>query len=109
MNNRILPQEEVQKVQNLIQAHQELKECHMAHTLTPERLAEASELEQIHIAIYLDMLKDLVRTVGALRDIFEMPEEEFQKVVTKNGEKTLEEVKMNIMVNAMMKMITEGE
>lgn len=105
MNNRILPQEEVQKVQNLIKAHEELKECHLAHRLTPERLAEVSELEQIHIALYLEMLKDLVQTVGALKDLIEIPAEEFYDTITNKGKLSLDEVKMNVMINAMMKSV----
>ena len=105
MNNSILPQKEVEKVQNLIKAHEELKVCHLADKITSEKLEKASTLEQIHIALYLEMLKDLVRTIGALKDLMEIPAEEFYDKITNKGELSLDEVKMNVMVNAMMKSI----
>ena len=108
MTNKVMPQSELNNLENLFNCFKELKETHNKTPLTPEMLKEATDLEQIHIALYLDLLHDLTKSLGAIKDLINMPEEDFVKIVTKDGTLSLDEVKANIMMKMFLDMIGEN-
>lgn len=107
MKNKVMPQTEVTALENLFKSFDELKKQHNEVNLTPEMLKEATDLEQLHIAVYLDLLHELASTIGAIKDLITMSEEEFTKIITKGGTQTIDEVKVNIMMKMFLNMFGE--
>lgn len=105
MKNKVMPQNEVTALENLFKSFDELKKQHNEVKLTPEMLKEATDLEQLHIAVYLDLLHELASTLGAIKDLITMPEEDFVRIITKEGTQTIDEVKANIMMKMFLDII----
>lgn len=64
-----------------------------------------SQVEQVHTLFYMDLAKDLFKVTGALRGIIECDEETFVRLVTRDGEKTLDEAKHAIMSSILTDML----
>lgn len=103
MKNKMLPESELRILGELFEKIDELVENHEKTPLTPSKVASASEIEQIHIIMYMDCLKDLITATKILKDLLEIGEEDFIEAITKDGKLSLAEVKRAMM----MKMITD--
>ena len=103
MKNPILPESELKILNEVFNKVDELVQNHSNTSIIPSMVMTASDLEQIHIILYMDLIKDLVSVVGALRGILEASEEDFLKIITEDGEKSLSSVKKIMM----LKMFTE--
>lgn len=84
-------------VDEFIKAHNETSiEAMMEHTHT------ASKAEKIHTLLYMDLVKDFIQSIGAIRGLLEESEEEFVKTITDDGKMTLDEVERKLMTNMLM-------
>ena len=63
---------------------------------------KASEAEKVHILLYLDLVKDFVHAIGALKGLLEVDEQEFIDTVTEHGKKSLNTVSHEIMMDILM-------
>ena len=63
---------------------------------------KASEAEKVHILLYMDLVKDFVHAIGALRGLLEVDEQEFIDTVTEHGKRSLKDVSHEIMINSLM-------
>lgn len=106
MTNKIMPQSELTALEGLFKSFEELKNQHNEEHLTMEKLQQATEVEQIHIALYLDFLKETAKKVYTLRDLINIPEEDFIKMITEDGELSLEQVRKRIMMNTFLDMLS---
>ena len=66
---------------------------------------KASEAEKVHILLYMDLVKDFIRAIGALRGLLEVDEQEFIDTVTDNGKRSLKAVSHELMMNSLMDII----
>lgn len=103
MKNAMLPESELKILGEIFQKVDELLENHEKTPLSMGMIEKASDAEQLHIVMYMDMLKDMVVDIKTLKDLLEVSEEDFIKSVTDNGKRTMREVKRVMM----MKMITD--
>lgn len=103
MKNAMLPESELKILGEIFQKVDELTENHQKSPLDVGALTNSSELEQLHIMFYLDLLRDVVVNVKTLKDLLEISEEDLVKTVTEDGKVSLKEVKKMMM----MKMITD--
>ena len=103
MKNKMLPESELRILEDVFKKIDELMENHEKTPLTPNKVASASEIEQIHIVMYMDCLKDLITATKVLKDLLDISEEEFIEAITKGGKLPLAEVKRAMM----LKMITD--
>lgn len=103
MKNAMLPESELKILGEIFQKVDELIENHQKSPLDVGALINSSELEQLHIMFYLDLLRDVVVNVKTLKDLLEISEEDLVKVVTEDGKVSLKEVKKMMMT----KMITD--
>lgn len=98
MNNTIIPKSEREKMEEIISLVKDFVEH---HSEVKPNLGAENRLERIHTVLYLDIVGDLVRSAKTLEDLLTATEEEFTNIITKNGEKTLEEVERMVMMKAM--------
>ena len=106
MKNSLITEKEQKLVGEVIQKISELVEYHQTTHLTPQSIADSSDLEKIHIVIYLDTIADLVKASGCLNSLLGVSEEDFTATVTDDGKKTLKEAKNMVMMKLMTDMIT---
>ena len=104
MKNRMLPKEEIVLMGRVIKDFDDLVQYHKRSSVSTEN---TTDLEQIHTVVYMDLLKDLSDKVYAMRDLLEIPEEEFTKLMTKDGKVSLEEVKRILIKKMILDMITD--
>lgn len=100
MKNPILPQVEVDKLNEVIQKIGELEEIHSK--VRPNVLV-GNDLMKLHTVVFLDTLKDFFSSVTMLKGLLEISEKEFQDAITDGGKITVEDAKKMVM----LKMITE--
>ena len=62
----------------------------------------ATQVEKVHILLYMDLVKDFIKDIGALRSLLEEDESKFIGVVTDGGKITLDEVEGKLMTNMLM-------
>ena len=105
MKNPMLPESELRILGELFEKVDKLVENHEKTSLTPSVVAKASDIEQIHIVMYMDLVKDLVLATRTIKDLLEISEEEFIKAMTDDGERSLEEVKKVMMMKMLADMI----
>ena len=63
---------------------------------------KASEAEEVHILLYLDLVKDFIHDIGALRGLLEVDELKFIDIVTEHGKRSLKDVSQNLMMERLM-------
>ena len=93
MKNPIIPEAEVTAVKKVIEAVEELKEIHKLHR--PIFDNGEDDLDRIHILAYLHFVKDLTESGLILKELIEVSREDFEKLVTNNGEREVFEVLRN--------------
>ena len=62
----------------------------------------ATQVEKVHILLYMDLVKDFIKDIGALRGLLEEDEIKFIEVVTDGGKITLDEVEGKLMTSMLM-------
>lgn len=87
-------------VDKFIEAHNEVALAEMMrHTRT------ATKAEKVHSLLYVSLVKDFIRDIGALKGLLEVSEEEFVKEVTEDGKMGLDEVEHRLMFSMLTDMI----
>ena len=103
MRNPVIPAEEEVAVKKVIEALEELKKVHFR--TTPNSLeARNNDVLMLHSLVYLDNVHKLVEAGILLKDIFEMTEEDFVKIVNKTGY-SVEEVLVKVMAHQLDKLL----
>ena len=102
MKNNIISKEEIQIVNNIIEMTQKLSECHLANPPKREVIEKSSELEQLHSIMYLNLFKDMLFHIIAMKDLLEVPEKDLIDIVTEGGKKSLNEVKAEMVLKAIL-------
>ena len=103
MRNPVIPAEEEVAVKKVIEALKELKEVHFR--TTPNALeAGNNEVLMLHSLVYLDSVHKLVEAGTLLKDIFEMTEENFVKIVNETG-CSVEEMLVKVMAHQLVELL----
>lgn len=89
MKNSIIPQEEINAVKKVIEAVEELSRVHAS---TRPVFNNATKVEAVHTFTYLNCTEELFHSTGALKQLLDVSEEEFVKVATGNGKRTIEQI-----------------
>ena len=103
--NTIIPKEDVEKVKEIIEKVNGYLDCHAE--LTPSMDNATDPLLRIHTVLYLDMMKDIIRSAKALEFLLDCNEEDFVKSITEDGKRTIEEVDKKVMFNMLMEILTD--
>ena len=103
MRNPVIPAEEEVAVKKVIEALEELKEVHFR--TTPNALeAGNNEVLMLHSLVYLDSVHKLVEAGTLLKNILEMTEENFVKIVNETG-CSVEEVLVKVMAHQLVELL----
>lgn len=105
MKNPMLPESELKILGEIFEKVDELIKNHEKTHLTMGMIEKASDAEQLHIVMYMDLLKDSITHIKTLKDLLEIGEEEFLKAVTDEGKLTMREVKRKMMMGMILDMI----
>lgn len=62
----------------------------------------ATQVEKVHILLYMNLVKDFIKDIGALRSLLEEDESKFIEVVTDGGKITLDEVEDKLVTSMLM-------
>lgn len=103
MKNAILPQAEVDKVNEIIQ---KVKELATIHEKSTPNLTAGGKLEKIHTVIFLDTVKDLINSATMLRSLLEVSEKDFEDAVTQNGKVTIDDTMRAITFKCLSEILT---
>ena len=109
MKNQLLRQGELENLGKVIEACKKLKDDHNNYVPTPQLLEDATDLEIIHMTLYVDILKDIVGRIDAMEDLLTMPQDEFIRIITNDGELTIEEVKLNVYFKVLTEVLGDNE
>ena len=101
MKNTMISNKELEALQEIFKGVDKLVEAHDKE-LTFERVRGASKVEKVHSLLYMTMLKDFIKDIGALRGLLEEDEIKFIEVVTDGGKITLDEVESKLMTSMLM-------
>lgn len=107
MKNSIIPTSELVILGEIFVKIDELINKHVETPLNMDVLMKSSEVEQINIVVYMDFLKDFIEEASTLRSLLETSEEEFIDFMTDGGKRSLNEVKREIMLHGLFKMLAE--
>lgn len=104
MQNKVLPENEVKVVKELIEKVKELREVHAKGT--PIVLSTTTQVERIQSVLYLRILKEFLTDASALESLMVSSEDEFIKEVTHNGEMSLDDVEKSLILSALSDMLS---
>lgn len=107
MNNNIIPKSELKILGEVFQKVDEIVKNHQNTPLTMDSVMNASELEQLQTLVYMDMFKDFIKAIGCLKGLLELNDEEFTKMLTDDGKRTIGEAKHMMMLEMMIEHLTE--
>ena len=105
MKNPIIPEKELNKLKEVLEGIHELYEIHKG--LEPDFTVETTDIQKVHILIYLDTLDDFLKSAKILMELLEISEEEFVKTATEDGKYTVEEMLSKIMQKIMLDMLSD--
>lgn len=104
MKNTMISNKELEALQEIFKGVDHFCEAHNSEGLDSlmTTTRRATQVEKVHILLYMDLMKDLIKDIGALRSILEEDESKFIEVVTDGGKITLDEVEVKLMTNMLM-------
>lgn len=104
MKNTMISNKELEALQEIFKSVDHFCEAHnkegLDSIMTTTR--RATQVEKVHILLYMDLVKDFIRDIGALRSLLEEDESKFIEVVTDGGKITLDEVEGKLMTSMLM-------
>ena len=103
MRNPVIPAEEEVAVKKVIEALEELKKVHFRTTPNASE-AGNNDVLMLHSLVYLDNVHKLVEAGTLLKDIFEMTEKDFVKIVNETGY-SVKEVLVKVMAHQLAKIL----
>lgn len=105
MFNTIVPKEDVESMQKVLDQFKEYVEN---HKMTLPNLSDLdNKVHVIHSIMYLDAMKDITRGVSYMKNLLEIPEEDFVKVITDDGKHTVEEAYRRAVIESVMSMAAD--
>lgn len=102
MQNKMLPEKEVELLKGIIENVKELAKVNSSHE---PNFDEANDLYLVHSVIYLRGLKDFITNAMILEELLNETEEHFLAVITEEGKLTLEDVKEEVMMSLALEMV----
>lgn len=102
MFNAIIPKEEVESIQKVIDQFKEYTNKHKM--TTPNMTNMDNKLHVIHTLMYLETLRDLSKSLCIMESLLEIPEEEFLSTITDDGKRTVEEVYQRMIIESVKSM-----
>lgn len=103
MKNTMISNKELEALQEIFRGVDHFCEAHnkeidslMSTTM------RATQVEKVYILLYMDLVKDFIKDIGALRGLLEEDEIKFIEVVTDGGKITLDEVESKLMTSMLM-------
>lgn len=69
-----------------------------------KKTADSTQLERVHSLYFLKAIDNLREAVVTLEALLDLPEEEFEKLATDEGKRTLDETEFKLMMSMMMDM-----
>lgn len=105
MFNTIVPKEEVESIQKVIDQFKEYTDKH--ERIAPDMKSMDNKLYMIHTIMYLETLRDIAKAVGIMESLLEIPEEEFLSTITDGGKRTVEEVHRRMILESVMSMTAD--
>ena len=105
MFNTIVPKEEVESIQKVIDQFKEYTDKH--GVIAPNMKSMDNKLHVIHTIMYLETLRDIAKSVGIMKSLLEIPEEEFLSTITDDGKHTVEEVYRRMIIESVMSIVAD--
>lgn len=99
MNNRIIPTGEIAIVKEIINLTDDLRKYHYSHE--PNKEFADDILNRIHTVMFLDSLKDLIKSVALLENLVTVSREDFKDLIEEHGG-TLEEFEKTLLVSEIL-------
>ena len=100
MFNTIVPKEEVESIQKVIDQFKEYTNKH--EIIAPNMKSMDNKLHVIHTIMYLETLRDIAKSLGIMQSLLEVSEEEFLSTITDEGKHTIEEVYRRLILESVM-------
>lgn len=107
MKNRAIPESEIKMLEEIFNKIEEMIENHYNTPITRETLDNTTDVEHIHIAMYLEFMKDFIEDAHALRSLMDVDVAEFIEGITDGGKRSLTEVKKDIMLHGLTRMLSD--
>ena len=105
MFNTIVPKEDTENMQKVIDQFKEYTDKHQM--ITPNMMNMDNKLHVIHTIMYLETLRDIEKSVGIMKSLLEVSEEEFLSTITDDGKLTVEEVYRRLILESVMSMAAD--
>ena len=104
MKNTMISNKELEALQEIFKGVDHFVEVHNKESLDSlvTTTRRATQVEKVHILLYMDLVKDFIKDIGALRGLLEEDESKFIEVVTDGGKITLDEVESKLMTSMLM-------
>lgn len=104
MKNTMISNKELEALQEIFKGVDHFCEAHNSEGLDSlmTTTRRATQVEKVHTLLYMDLVKDFIRDIGALRSLLEEDESKFIEVVTDGGKITLDEVEGKLMTSMLM-------
>lgn len=104
MKNTMISNKELEALQEIFKGVDHFCEAHNKESFDSlmSTAMRATQVEKVHILLYMDLVKDFIKDIGALRGLLEEDEIKFIEVVTDGGKITLDEVESKLMTSMLM-------
>ena len=101
MKNTMISNKELEALQEIFKGVDHFCKAHNKESFMSTTM-RATQVEKVHILLYMDLVKDFIKDIGALRGLLEEDEIKFIEVVTDGGKITLDEVESKLMTSMLM-------
>ena len=104
MKNTMISNKELEALQEIFKGVDHFREVHNSEGLDSlmTTTRRATQVEKVHILLYMDLVKDFIKDIGALRSLLEEDESKFIEIVTDGGKITLDEVEGKLITSMLM-------
>ena len=100
--NPIIPEEELKQLDVVLKEFEKLGEIHINNS--PNHSGVDDIVNRIHMLVYLDVLKNVVRSMTDLKGFVNTTREEFISLVTDEGKVRLNEVEKALLMKSLFKL-----
>lgn len=109
MKNTMISNKEREALELIYKGVDKFIEAHNDFTLEEmmTNIKNVTQVEKVHTLLYMDLVKDFINNIGALKGLLEISEEEFVKTVTEDGKMSLSEVEHKMMSSILTDMLTK--
>lgn len=104
MKNTMISNKELEALQEIFKGVDHFCEAHNNEGLDSfiTTTIRATQVEKVHTLLYMDLVKDFIKDISALRGLLEEDESKFIEAVTDGGKITLDEVESKLMTSMLM-------